>query len=172
VLAEGLTTEGLSEFRETMDRFRATDRELAALRKQRASLKSNAEAVDREIAELVRGHWQQLLPYGAVGQLALDQAVDVLGEEACNLLREVFGDPLHPISITAAWRDPAIQELAAAVHGDPRQPLDVLDPRRLAALSRALEGAESDNAEVLSHLRGPGPHVRGCWAVDAILGKE
>jgi hypothetical protein len=97
---------------------------------------------------------------------------NLVGEEACNLVREVFGDPFHPIGITPAWRDPDIQELAAAVHGDPRQPLDVLDPRRLAALSRALEGAEGGNAEVLSHLRGPGPHVRGCWAVDAILGKE
>jgi hypothetical protein len=25
---------------------------------------------------------------------------------------------------------------------------------------------------LLAHLRGPGPHVRGCWAVDLILGKE
>jgi hypothetical protein len=96
----------------------------------------------------------------------------LVGGEACSLLRELLGDPFHPIGIAPAWRDPAIQELAAAVYGDPRQPLDVLDPRRLAALARALEGAEGDNAEVLSHLRGPGPHVRGCWAVDAILGKE
>jgi len=24
----------------------------------------------------------------------------------------------------------------------------------------------------LEHLRSPGPHVRGCWVIDLILGKE
>jgi hypothetical protein len=78
VLSEGLTVEGLSDFRDVMEKLRTTDRELAGLRKQRAGLKGNAEAIDRAIAQLVRGHRQQLLPYGAVGRLTLDQAVDVL----------------------------------------------------------------------------------------------
>jgi hypothetical protein len=71
VLAEGLTAEGLPDFRDVMDKLRTTDRELAGLRKQRARLKANAEAIDQELAELVRGHRYQLLPYGAVGRLAL-----------------------------------------------------------------------------------------------------
>jgi hypothetical protein len=25
---------------------------------------------------------------------------------------------------------------------------------------------------ILSHLRGPGPHARGCWALDLLLGKS
>ena len=29
-----------------------------------------------------------------------------------------------------------------------------------------------DDAEMLVHCRGPGPHVRGCWVVDLVLGKE
>ena len=94
----------------------------------------------------------------------------LVGEEACRLLREIFGDPFHPVQLAPAWRDPAIQELAAAAYGDPGQPLDVLDPHRLAALARALDGAEGDTAAVLSHLREPGPHVRGCWVVDLLRG--
>ena len=47
-----------------------------------------------------------------------------------------------------------------------------LDPDRLAVLADALEEAGCDNADLLSHLRGPGPHVRGCWALDLLLGKE
>jgi hypothetical protein len=43
---------------------------------------------------------------------------------------------------------------------------------RLPVLADALEEAGCDNAEILSHCRGPGPHVRGCWAVDLSLGKE
>jgi hypothetical protein len=44
-----------------------------------------------------------------------------------------------------------------------------LDNARLAVLSDALEEAGCDDA-ILSHLRSPGPHVRGCWAVDLCLG--
>ena len=47
-----------------------------------------------------------------------------------------------------------------------------LDPARLAVLSDALEEAGCDNEDMLRHLRSPGPHVRGCWALDLVLGKE
>jgi hypothetical protein len=47
-----------------------------------------------------------------------------------------------------------------------------LDTSRLAVLADALEDAGCDRADILGHLRGPGPHVRGCWAVDLLLGKE
>ena len=39
-------------------------------------------------------------------------------------------------------------------------------------LADELEKAECDNREILGHYRGPGPHVKGCWVVDAVLGKE
>jgi hypothetical protein len=38
-------------------------------------------------------------------------------------------------------------------------------------LADALEDAGLTDAEVLGHLRADGPHVRGCFVVDAILGK-
>ena len=42
----------------------------------------------------------------------------------------------------------------------------------LAVLADALEDSGCDSADLVSHFRGPGPHVRGCWAVDLLLGKE
>jgi hypothetical protein len=42
----------------------------------------------------------------------------------------------------------------------------------LSGLADALEDAGCTDAELLGHLRSPGPHVRGCWAVDLVLGKE
>jgi hypothetical protein len=39
-------------------------------------------------------------------------------------------------------------------------------------LADALEEAGCTDPDILSHCRGPGPHVRGCWPVDLILGKE
>jgi hypothetical protein len=39
-------------------------------------------------------------------------------------------------------------------------------------LADALEDAGCSDAGLLGHLRSPGPHVRGCWALDLVLGKE
>jgi hypothetical protein len=45
------------------------------------------------------------------------------------------------------------------------------DAARLAVLAGLLEEAGATDAELLGHLRGSGPHVRGCFAVDALLGR-
>jgi hypothetical protein len=106
VLVEGLTAEGLEDFRDVMARMRKTDQEVAGLRKQRAALKANAEAIDQAglkanaeaidqtIAQLERGHQEQLLPYGAVGRLAIDQTVDVLPLDDQQALEAA--KPIHP----------------------------------------------------------------------------
>jgi hypothetical protein len=39
-------------------------------------------------------------------------------------------------------------------------------------LADALQDAGCENADVLDHCRGPGPHVRGCFVVDKLLAKE
>lgn len=46
-----------------------------------------------------------------------------------------------------------------------------LDPSRLMVLADALEEVGCDNL-ILSHLRSPGPHWRGCWVLDLLLGKS
>jgi hypothetical protein len=46
-----------------------------------------------------------------------------------------------------------------------------LDAARLAVLADMLEEAGCTDPLLLGHLRGPGPHLRGCWAVDLLLGK-
>jgi hypothetical protein len=43
---------------------------------------------------------------------------------------------------------------------------------RMPALGNALEQSGCVDAAVLSHCRGPGEHVRGCWVVDVVLGKS
>jgi len=51
---------------------------------------------------------------------------------------------------------------------------DVLEPTgalKSAAGEYALDAGCTD-AELIGHLRSRGPHVRGCWAVDLVLGKE
>jgi hypothetical protein len=43
---------------------------------------------------------------------------------------------------------------------------------RMPLLADALMDAGCDDEQVLSHCRSEGPHVRGCWVVDLVLGKE
>jgi hypothetical protein len=45
-------------------------------------------------------------------------------------------------------------------------------PERMGVLADALEDAGATDAGLLGHLRGPGPHVRGCCPVDLLLEKE
>jgi hypothetical protein len=100
------------------------------------------------------------------------------GEEAAQaaLLRCIIGPtlfrPLPPVAnAILAWIDGTVRRLAAAIYEDRCLPEGTLDMGRLAVLADALEEAGCTEVEILGHLRGPGPHVRGCWPIDALLGK-
>jgi hypothetical protein len=94
----------------------------------------------------------------------------------CPLVSDVFGNPfLAPPPLNPAWlswKDGTVPTLAQAVYDQRELPSGALDGARLAVLADALEEAGCDQADLLAHLRGPGPHVRGCWAVDLLLGKS
>ena len=69
----------------------------------------------------------------------------------------------------------------SVVHGEPSlawnqarrlpEPLTCCPHDLMPILADALEESGCDDAEVLDHCRGPGPHVRGCWVADLVLGK-
>jgi hypothetical protein len=42
----------------------------------------------------------------------------------------------------------------------------------LPILHDALLDAGCDDADILDHCKSPGPHVRGCWVLDLLLGSE
>jgi hypothetical protein len=65
-----------------------------------------------------------------------------------------------------------VRTLARAAYEERILPAGTLDPARLALLADALEDAGCDHDDLLSHLRSPGPHVRGCWALNLVLGKH
>ena len=82
----------------------------------------------------------------------------------CDALRCIFGNPFRPASFSPAWRTDTAVALARGMY-------EARDFSPMPILADALQDADCDNAEVLSHCRGPGPHVRGCWVVDRVLGK-
>ncbi len=83
-----------------------------------------------------------------------------------RLLRDIFGPlPFRSVSVEPHWQIPEVQHLAQAIYDD--RSYD-----RLPYLANALEYVGCDTADILNHCRLPGPHVRGCWAIDLLLGKE
>lgn len=79
-----------------------------------------------------------------------------------ELLREIIRPP-HADPFADKWRTETVRLLAEGIHAD--QSYD-----RLPILADALEEAGCDNAELLNHCRGPGPHVVGCWALELVRG--
>ena len=41
-----------------------------------------------------------------------------------------------------------------------------------AVLADALQDAGCESEDIVGHCRGSGPHVRGCWVVDLLLGES
>jgi hypothetical protein len=87
-------------------------------------------------------------------------------------LRDVFGNPFRSLTSEPAWRSQTVTDLAQAAYDNHILPGGDLDPARLCVLSDALEEAGCTDDALLTHLRSPGPHVRGCWALDLILGRS
>jgi len=81
-----------------------------------------------------------------------------------NLLRCIVGNPFRPVAFAPSWQTETAVSLATGIYTE--RAFD-----RLPILADALEEAGCDNADVLSHCRGPGPHARGCWVVDGVVGK-
>ena len=67
-----------------------------------------------------------------------------------------------------------VDKFDAAFFGIKSEDADCMDPQErlfLEAAWHALEDAGCSDERILAHLRDPGPHVRGCWALDLLLGK-
>jgi hypothetical protein len=88
------------------------------------------------------------------------------------LVRDIFGNPFAvPPRLAPSLLNGEVLQLAEAAYEHRSLPSGHLDAARLAVLADALESAGCTAAELLGHLRGAGPHVRACFAVDAVLGR-
>lgn len=83
-------------------------------------------------------------------------------------LRDIFGNPFRTFSVEARWLEwngRIVPRLAQAIY-------DEYAFDRLPILADALEEAGCTDLDVLNHCRQPAEHVRGCWVVDLLLGKD
>ena len=164
-----------------------------------SSHRSSAAAVSFEVranfeSDLSDSQWEQAGDAGNAAETAELRA-------HCDLLRDIFGTFLgppdeeghwlpsglaardHPLSHYEQWCHlPSRRKVGLPAEGFARNGSTILQLaraiyeeeafERLPVLADALEEVGCTDADLLSHLRGPGPHVRGCWALDAVLGKS
>jgi hypothetical protein len=106
----------------------------------------------------------------AAAEASFVHLAQVSGEHRnqATLLRDIFGKSFHSVAIEPHWLTWNHTTVAAIA----RHIYDERAFHEMPILADALEDAGCTNADLLEHCRGPGPHVRGCWAVDLLLGKS
>lgn len=155
----------------------------------------------RELMAVQLALWPDKTPYQgpsySVPQLLQDWPERAT--EQAHLLREIFGNPWRPVTVALdgclvcggeGWHGSLENKwdrvqcfscggkgkwsrfLTPAVLRIAEDAYHLRDWSRLTILSDELEAAGCDNADILNHLRGPVPHVRGCWCLDLLLGKD
>jgi hypothetical protein len=91
------------------------------------------------------------------------------GARQAELVREFFGPlPFRRVVCDPAWLawdGGTVAALAQAIYEERAF-------YRMAILADALEDAGCDDAQILAHCRSDTTHVRGCWVLDALLGKD
>ncbi len=121
------------------------------------------------IAEKVAGH-VLLAECQALGEAEVERIIRLGGKDPSrralsDLLRDVIGNPFRPITLETCWRRPEVVSLAQGID-------DEHAFERMGMLAETLQAVGCSNGDILGHCRGPGPHVRGCWVLDLVLGKE
>ena len=127
----------------------------------------------------------RILPYAQAERAALSLAVNyaweaawkttrdglnLLGPTVCELIRDIFGNPFRTtiprdeVSLVATNQAEVVQ-LAQGIYQERTFEM-------LSIVAEALESAGCNNNDMLQHCRSKGPHSRGCWVVDMILGKS
>jgi hypothetical protein len=133
---------------------------------------ADGEATGGEIAAARRiGYCMGLVwTVNSSASVAAERVIGAVGlpkpAPAAALLRDLFGNPFRPAPRFdigwLAWNGGTAAKVARGLYEG--RAFD-----RLPLLADALEDAGCADADLLGHLRGPGPHVRGCWAVDSLL---
>jgi hypothetical protein len=125
-------------------------------------------AAARAAADAVRSYSPELRyalvrAVGAAAGAAASAAGGTQGQ--ADLLRDIFGDRFKRTPFDPSWRSEMAVSLA-------RQMYETRDFLLMPILGDALADAGCPDGDVLEHCRGPGPHSRGCWVADLVLGKS
>lgn len=154
---------------------RATEMQAAAVPPVAGSVGTLAGAVSavthRQVAHALRNATLLYLPLVVGGPVYTNppfpaaQAYAERGRPMITILRCVFGNPFRSVALDPDWRTSDVLAMCRGMN-------DARDFAAMPILADALQDAGCEHPDILAHCRGPGPHVRGCWVVDLIMGKE
>ena len=100
----------------------------------------------------------------ATSQLNVKKQIDKTNRQLTDLVREIF--PYSDRPFDSAWRSGAVLELATGMY-------DSRDFAAMPILADSLEESGCHDAVILDHCRDSNrDHVKGCWAVDLVMGKQ
>jgi hypothetical protein len=118
-----------------------------------------------KMRSLFGGGDQAVVAFAVCGPEGLDE--DFAEERAaqCLLLKDLLGNPSRPVALDPASLTPDVLELARTIY-------DGRAFDRMPILADALEDSGCDDSDILNHCREPGPHSKGCWVIDLVLGKS
>jgi hypothetical protein len=130
-----------------------------------AALAATECLAPESFAAAVGGAW-----YAALAEARTASAKGRLWEkvraEQATLLGDIFGNPFRKPKFNKKWRTDTALSLS-------RQMYESRDFGAMPILADALQDAGCDNEDILAHCRDvKQTHVRGCWVVDLVLGKE
>jgi hypothetical protein len=134
------------------------------------------ELADGELSEAERPHYNTFSHHSLICDLGSARGISSAFRTAGRLveygvplqpiLRDVAGNPFRPVAFDPEWRTSTAVALAQGMY-------ESRDFGAMPILADALQDAGCDSDEVLDHCRDPQQvHVRGCWVVDLLLGKE
>jgi hypothetical protein len=114
--------------------------------------------------------WVTALQHRQLGSVIpgeeLPRVLGEAGELCADLFRDVVGNPFRPVAFDAAWRSDTAVSIAKGMY-------ESHDFSPMPILADALQDAGCNNDDVLNHCRDANAtHVRGCWVVDSVMGKE
>jgi hypothetical protein len=120
--------------------------------------------LEETLRELAYRHYEYVDSHYYRGLLPEEEFLRQL-DERCIRLATAWCRARWRSRLDPAWRTSTVVALARGI--DEEKAFD-----RLPILADALQDAGCDNDDLLEHCRGRGVHVRGCWVVDLVLGKE
>jgi hypothetical protein len=97
--------------------------------------------------------------------LPRDQVNVPLSRVLADGYRDLIPNPFLPLAWNPEWFTSTVRAMAAHIY----------DSREFSAmpiLADGLQDAGCNDEQILTHCRASKPHARGCWVLDAILGKS
>ena len=173
-----LVTEKCRRPIEVMERFiegRAHRNELVEAARGAENVRKGSQIARRAICEASRMFTAGLsFPPSNISEAAaaaVDESTGVTSfglverEKQASLLRDILGNPFRPVTLDPRWLTSNVIDLAQAIYQERAF-------EKMPILADALMDAGCDSDEMLKHCRCDSLHVRGCWVVDLLIGKQ